>query len=112
MKSNLAQKHIVYTLILILAFAGMLGGQSLQSSPLPVDPQGDRLQLPSFAIFGLSTSGEIANVEKPINAKELEKFITELEKARAGKGVKKDDVAAHLLALRQMMEQRSRTSLL
>jgi cell fate regulator YaaT (PSP1 superfamily) len=29
-----------------------------------------------------------------------------------GKGVKKDDVAAHLLALRQMMEQRNRTTLL
>jgi cell fate regulator YaaT (PSP1 superfamily) len=29
-----------------------------------------------------------------------------------GKGVKKEDVAAHLLALRQMMESRARTSLL
>ncbi len=29
-----------------------------------------------------------------------------------GKGVKKEDVAAHLLALRQLMEQRNRTSLL
>ncbi len=29
-----------------------------------------------------------------------------------GKGVKKEDVAAHLLALRQLMEQNSRTSLL
>jgi cell fate regulator YaaT (PSP1 superfamily) len=29
-----------------------------------------------------------------------------------GKGVKKEDVAAHLLALRQMMENRARTSLL
>jgi hypothetical protein len=29
-----------------------------------------------------------------------------------GKGVKKEDVAAHLLLLRQMMEQRNRTSLL
>jgi len=86
MKSNLVQRQIVYLLILILSTSATVCGQAAQSSNLTVNPQENSLQLPSMAIFGLPSSGETTNLERPISSKELEKFIAGIEKARVSKG--------------------------
>lgn len=89
MNGNPAQRQFVGLLILTLSFSCMVCGQAAQSPNLPGNPQENSLQLPSLAIFGLPALGATTNLEKPINAKELEKFIAGIDKARAGKGVAK-----------------------
>lgn len=83
---NPAQRQLVGLLILTLSVSSMVCGQSAQSASSTVNPQENSLQLPSLAIFGLPSSAETANLEKPISSKELEKFIAGIEKERVNKG--------------------------
>ena len=64
-----------------------LGGPLSRSRARPVTATEDDLSLPSFSIFGLSSSAQITNLEKPIKSKELDKFIASVEKSRAARGV-------------------------
>jgi hypothetical protein len=80
-KRNRIRASIVCQLLLLLASSGIVSGQSNQSSNAAPVIQADSLELPSFSIFGLSEN--IAGIDKPITAKELEKFMAELEKAKA-----------------------------
>ena len=85
LKTNLPRAYLVCNLIWGLAFSVPVCGQPRPFAKPAADPQEQRLQLPSFAIFGLP--GESAGVEKPVTAKELEKFVAGVEKNRARKGV-------------------------
>jgi hypothetical protein len=88
-KSCRAQDCLIRNLVLIFAFTAVIGGRPAQPASLAaraMAPQQESLQLPSFAIFGLPSSEENASIDKQVNAKELNKFIAGVEKARASKG--------------------------
>lgn len=80
-KCNQVRVYFICSLIALLTISGIVSGQSNQPANPATAIQANSLELPSFSIFGLSEN--IAGIDKPITAKELEKFMAEIAKAKA-----------------------------
>jgi hypothetical protein len=83
MKLGRIHRCLVYGLGLVVGLQGGVFGQDPPQSSRSYNPLDD-LRLPSFSIFGLSSS-ETSSLAKPITSRELAKIIAEVEKGRAGK---------------------------
>ena len=83
-KHHQAQAAVVCLLIARLAVFGIAAGRGSQPQNPADVKQANSLELPSFSIFGLSEN--IPGIDKPIDAKDLEKFMAQVEKARSSQG--------------------------
>jgi len=80
-KCHRIQAPVICLLIALLTISGAVSGQANQPQNPATMNQANSLELPSFSIFGLSEN--IPGIDKPIDAKELEKFMSQVEKARS-----------------------------